>query len=49
MVDFVEKNSKSEESSLKQENLNSEKKLVLMPRIVEFLEIRSDMFETRNL
>ena len=49
MVDFMEKNSKSEESSLKQENLNSEKKLVLTPRIVEFLEIRSDMFETRNL
>ena len=49
MVDFVGKNSKSEESSLKQENLNNEKKLVLMPRIVEFLEIRSDMFETRKL
>ena len=45
----MEKNSKSEESSLKQENLNSEKKLVLMPRIVEFLEIRSDMFDARNL
>ena len=49
MVDFVEKNSKSEESSLKQENLNSEKKLVLMPRIVDFLEIRSDLSKTRKL